>query len=153
VSTEREATPPQSQRKRARRQKTVLLPSTAPNEGVRLLRELRLRMTYEQIARKVGCDETAVATWAEAKYRPRPSGCNRMFEAFGIPLDAWDRAPEGDAAIEAAAVTIASSQAPLEDFGGSRAAATALAAAIEAMTTGHPRILATALRRMLEGAR
>lgn len=140
--------------------KMIASPDDAPNEGVRMLRELRLRLTYGAIARKVGCDERAVRMWTAGTHFPRADLASRLRDAFGIPLEAWARPGHDVVAVDAAAAAVVAAHPEIEDEieladlpEPSRAGAVALAAAIESMTTGHARVLATALRRMLAAKR
>lgn len=147
-------------------------PSEAPNEGARCIRELLLRRSAAQIARTVGCDEVGVRRWAHGDRLPSRQFRARLLDAYTIPLDAWDRETSRRELItrplELVTITgplelVTANDAPKTSEGPpanaaeaasspwrAPPAAIALAAALEAMTTGHARILAEALRRMLE---
>lgn len=66
-----------------------LSPADATNEGARRLRELARRQSFRAIAKKLGCNETAVRFWAQEKYKP--SG--RMRERINARLGPWDASP------------------------------------------------------------
>lgn len=88
------------------RRANILLPSEATNDGVRLLRELLLRMTAGQIAKLVACDESAIRRYAREERDPHPNMRERFDSKLAIPLLAWSRPPAPDPyAAEAPATT------------------------------------------------
>lgn len=77
-------------------------PEEATNEGARRLRVLLITQSFEQIARRLLCDEGAVRHYATMRRKPNAQIRRRGRTELGIPDDAWDDAPNSD--VYAAAV-------------------------------------------------
>lgn len=65
-------------------------PKAATNEGERQLREILLRQSYGQIARKAHVDESAIRHYARARRLPSFELRPKLKELFGIPEEAWE---------------------------------------------------------------
>lgn len=79
--------------------RSILRAKDAPNDGVRRLREMLRWQSAAQLARKIGCDATAVRRWARALRTPTPEWRVILQTALGIPLEAWEITPDDDAAV------------------------------------------------------
>jgi hypothetical protein len=74
----------------------LLRPTDATNEGSRLLRVLLVRQSFGAIAKRVGCDESAIRHYAHERRKPDRMLRARMHERLGIRDDAWDERPSAD---------------------------------------------------------
>lgn len=81
------------------RRKTEL-PSDAKSEGQRLLRELAIKLSYAQIAKRLLCTEGAIRHYARGSRSPDRRIRERMKQAFGWEPNEWTRAPRPDAYVE-----------------------------------------------------
>lgn len=68
-------------------------PATAPNEGVRLLRELLLRRSARQIAKRAGVDFSTICRLASGKSKPLAETRATLEATLQIPAGAWDEDP------------------------------------------------------------
>jgi ribosome-binding protein aMBF1 (putative translation factor) len=77
----------------------ILRARDAPNDGVRRLRELVRFQSAAQLAKKLGCDSTAVRRWARATRTPEPEWRDIMRKQLGIPLASWELEADDDDAM------------------------------------------------------
>jgi len=70
--------------------RVLLSASNAPNDGVRLLRELLRTRSLDQIARPLGCRRTSVHGWARGAHLPTPAWRERLEKIWGIPVASWE---------------------------------------------------------------
>jgi transcriptional regulator with XRE-family HTH domain len=61
------------------------------SEGARLLRS---KGRQSEIARRTGVTQATVSFWMNAKYSPDHAARMVLQRVYGIPMDAWDRAPD-----------------------------------------------------------
>jgi len=51
----------------------------------------RTSKTHEEITKLVGVSRVGVSHWVAGSRRPTPEKRKKLFELFGIPVDAWER--------------------------------------------------------------
>lgn len=68
----------------------VLRAVDASNEGVRRLREILRSRSAAVVAKRLGCDSTAVRRWAREERTPTPEWRKVLDEVLGIPESSWE---------------------------------------------------------------